>query len=33
VIERRLVTWLRDRPGAEHGDCQGRELDIDTRIG
>jgi hypothetical protein len=33
AIERQLVRWLRDRPGAEHGDCQGRPLDIVTRIG
>jgi hypothetical protein len=33
AIERQLVSWLRERPGAEHGDCQGRPLDIDTRIG
>jgi hypothetical protein len=33
TIERQLVSWLRERPGAEHGDCQGRALDIDTRIG
>ena len=23
-IERRLVAWLRERPGAEHGDAEGR---------
>lgn len=23
-IERRLVAWLRTRPGAEHGDAEGR---------
>ena len=23
-IERRLATWLRERPGAEHGDAEGR---------
>lgn len=33
AIERRLVSWLRQRPGAEDGDCQGRPLDIHTRIG
>jgi hypothetical protein len=33
AIDRQLVSWLRERPGAEHGDCQGRPLDINTRIG
>ena len=33
AINRQLVSWLRERPGAEHGDCQGRPLDINTRIG
>jgi hypothetical protein len=32
AIERQPVSWLRERPGAEHGDCQGRPLDIDTRF-
>jgi hypothetical protein len=26
-IERRLRTWLRDRPGAEHGDGVGRPVE------
>lgn len=26
-ITRRLSTWLRERPGAEHGDCPGRAVD------
>lgn len=25
-IENRLVAWLRQRPGAEHGDCEGRPV-------
>jgi hypothetical protein len=25
-IERMLVAWLRDRPGAEHGDAAGRPI-------
>jgi hypothetical protein len=25
-LERRLVAWLRTRPGAEHGDAEGRAL-------
>jgi hypothetical protein len=33
AIERQLLSWLRERPGAEHGDCEGRPLDIDTRLG
>ena len=32
-IDRRLRAWLRERPGAEHGDCPGRPVDVDTRIG
>ena len=32
-IERRLAAWLRARPGAEHGDCSGRAVDIDARLG
>jgi hypothetical protein len=32
-IDRRLTTWLRERPGAEHGDCPGRVLDVSARIG
>lgn len=26
-IERRLIEWLRHRPGAEHGDCDGKPID------
>ena len=33
AIERQLLSWLRERPGAEHGDAAGRPLDIDRRIG
>jgi hypothetical protein len=32
-IDRRLAVWLRERPGAEHGDCSGRPVDVSTRIG
>jgi len=32
-IDRRLSIWLRARPGAEHGDCPGRPVDVDARIG
>lgn len=32
-IARRLVRWLRARPGAENGDCSGRPMDIDARLG
>ena len=32
-IERRLRAWIRERPGAEHGDCPGRPIDVGTRIG
>jgi hypothetical protein len=30
-IERRLREWLRDRPGAESGDCPGPTVDLKTR--
>ncbi len=30
-IERLLHEWLRDRPGAESGDCPGRPVDMKTR--
>jgi hypothetical protein len=30
-IEERLRAWLRDRPGAEHGDCVGRPVDWNAR--
>jgi len=32
-IDRQLRTWLRERPGAEHGDSPGRMVDINTRLG
>jgi len=32
-IERRLLDWLRQRPGAEHGDCSGRPVDVSQRLG
>ena len=32
-IERKLRTWLRERPGAEHGDSPGRLVDVDARLG
>ena len=32
-IDRRLSRWLRARPGAEHGDCSGRAVDVHTRFG
>ena len=32
-IDRRLATWLRERPGADDGDSSGRRVDVDTRIG
>ena len=31
-IDHQLRTWLRERPGAEHGDSPGRLVDIDRRI-
>ena len=31
-IERRLAEWLRERPGAEAGDCLGRPVDVNTRL-
>jgi hypothetical protein len=31
-IERRLHQWLRDRPGAEFGDCPGRRVDVSGRL-
>jgi Rv0078B-related antitoxin len=30
-IERLLQDWLRDRPGANPGDCSGRRVDLKTR--
>jgi hypothetical protein len=32
-LDRRLRSWLRERPGAEHGDSPGRPVDVDARIG
>ena len=31
-IERLLAEWLRERPGAEAGDCPGRPVDLSTRL-
>lgn len=31
-IERLLAAWLRERPGAEAGDCPGRPVDPATRL-
>ena len=31
-IERLLRGWLRDRPGAEAGDCPGRLVDMGARL-
>jgi len=31
-IERLLRDWLRDRPGAEAGDCPGRPVDVGARL-
>lgn len=33
AIDRLLVAWLRERPGAEHGDSPGRHVDIAARLG
>jgi hypothetical protein len=32
-IDLRLRQWLRERPGAESGDCVGRPVDMSTRLG
>ena len=32
-IDRRLHQWLRERPGAESGDCPGRPVDMGARLG
>lgn len=32
-IDQKLRTWLRERPGAEHGDSPGRLVDVNARIG
>lgn len=31
-IQERLTAWLRHRPGAEHGDCEGRSVDPAKRF-
>jgi Rv0078B-related antitoxin len=31
-IERLLLEWLQDRPGAESGDCPGRTVDVNARL-
>ena len=31
-IERLLRKWLRERPGAEAGDCPGRTVDVSARF-
>ena len=31
-IDRRLYAWLRQRPGAEAGDCPGRPVDPRIRL-
>ncbi|HUE87061.1 MAG TPA: hypothetical protein VMO26_13380 [Vicinamibacterales bacterium] len=31
-IARRLNQWLRERPGAEFGDCSRRSVDVKTRF-
>jgi hypothetical protein len=31
-IERLLRAWLRDRQGAEAGDCPGRPVDVTSRL-
>lgn len=32
-IDRKLRTWLRERPGAEFGDSPGRPVDVNARLG
>jgi hypothetical protein len=32
-IDRLLDNWLRDRPGAEFGDCTGRPCDVTGKFG
>ena len=32
-IEERLFEWFLHRPGAEHGDCTGRPIDLEKRFG
>ena len=31
-IEMLLLHWLRERPGAESGDCSGRAVDVSARF-
>jgi len=31
-IEREVLNWLHDRPGAEHGDAVGRVVDASSRV-
>jgi hypothetical protein len=31
-IERLLLEWLLERPGAESGDCVGRAVDVNARL-
>lgn len=31
-IQERLTAWLRTRPGAEYGDCEGRPVDPAVRF-
>jgi len=31
-IEMLLEQWLKERPGAEFGDCSGRTVDVRTRF-
>ena len=31
AIDRRLIQWLLERPGAELGDSAGRSVDVDVR--
>lgn len=31
-IERLLQEWMRERPGAESGDCPGRAVDVNSRL-
>lgn len=30
-IESMIIDWLRDRPGAPHGDCPGRPVSLEER--
>ena len=32
-IDRRLDQWLHERPGAESGDCPGRAMHLNDRVG